>query len=43
VFGEQIKAATPQYALYGFAIFYFICLMLNWWYYLGPKREFDNP
>ena len=43
VFGEQIKAATPQYALYGFAIFYFICLVLNWWYYLGPKREFDNP
>jgi MFS transporter, NNP family, nitrate/nitrite transporter len=43
VFGEQIKAATPQYALYGFAIFYFICLVLNWWYYLGPKRAFDNP
>jgi NNP family nitrate/nitrite transporter-like MFS transporter len=43
VFGEQIKAATPQYALYGFALFYFICLVLNWWYYLGPKREFDNP
>ncbi len=43
VFGEQIKAATPQYALYGFAIFYFVCLLLNWWYYLGPKREFDNP
>jgi len=43
VFGEQIKAATPQYALYGFAVFYFICLLLNWWYYLGPKREFDNP
>ena len=43
VFGEQIKGGTPQYALYGFAIFYFICLVLNWWYYLGPKREFDNP
>ncbi len=43
VFGEQIKAATPEYALYGFAIFYAICLVLNWWYYLGPKREFDNP
>jgi NNP family nitrate/nitrite transporter-like MFS transporter len=43
VFGEQIKAATPQYALYGFAAYYFICLVLNWWYYLGPKREFDNP
>ncbi len=43
VFGEQIKLATPEYALYGFAIFYGICLLLNWWYYLGPKREFDNP
>ena len=43
VFGEQIKSATPQYAMYGFAIFYFICLVLNWWYYLGPKRAFDNP
>nr|ACZ28644.1 NarK protein [uncultured organism] len=43
VFGEQIKAATPEDALYGFAIFYFICLCLNWWYYLGPKREYDNP
>lgn len=43
VFGEQIKATTPEYALYGFAIFYFICLVLNWWYYLGPKAEFKNP
>ncbi len=43
VFGEEIKAATPEYALYGFATFYVICLLMNWWYYLGPKREFDNP
>jgi NNP family nitrate/nitrite transporter-like MFS transporter len=43
VFGEQIKAATPEYALYGFAIFYLVCLVVNWWYYLGPKREYDNP
>ncbi len=43
VFGEQIKAATPEYALYGFAAFYLLCLALNWWYYLGPKREFDKP
>ncbi|WP_428607508.1 antiporter [Sedimenticola sp.] len=43
VFGEQIKLATPEYALYGFAIFYLVCLILNWWYYLGPKREYDNP
>ena len=43
VFGEQIKLATPEYALYGFAVFYGVCLLLNWWYYLGPKREYDNP
>ncbi|MCB0408791.1 MAG: hypothetical protein KDD29_01140 [Flavobacteriales bacterium] len=43
VFGEQIKAGHPEYALYGFAIYYVICLILNWWFYQGPKREFDNP
>ncbi|MCW8829653.1 MAG: MFS transporter [Gammaproteobacteria bacterium] len=43
VFGEQIKMATPEYALYGFAIFYALCLLLNWWYYLGPKAEVKNP
>jgi NNP family nitrate/nitrite transporter-like MFS transporter len=43
VFGEQIKMATPEYALYGFAIFYTVCLLLNWWYYLGPKAEVKNP
>jgi NNP family nitrate/nitrite transporter-like MFS transporter len=30
-------------ALYGFAAFYCVCLLLNWWYYLGPKAEFKNP
>jgi NNP family nitrate/nitrite transporter-like MFS transporter len=43
VFGQQIKVGHPEYALYGFAIYYVICLILNWWYYQGPKREFDNP
>jgi NNP family nitrate/nitrite transporter-like MFS transporter len=43
VFGEQIKATTPQYALYGFALYYVICLILNWWYYLGPKADIKNP
>lgn len=33
VFGQQIKMGTPEYALYGFAIFYVLCLGLNWWYY----------
>ncbi len=43
VFGEQIKMATPEYALYGFAIFYTVCLLLNWWYYLSPRAEIKNP
>lgn len=43
VFGQQVKAGHAEYALYGFAIYYAICLILNWWYYQGPKREFDNP
>lgn len=43
VFGDQIKAMTPENALYGFAVFYVICLLLNWWYYLGPKAEYKNP
>lgn len=33
-FGEQIKHMTPQYALYGFAGFYLLCVGLNWWFYL---------
>ena len=33
VFGEQINAGTPQIALYGFAVFYAVCLVLNWWFY----------
>ncbi|MEE9417672.1 MAG: hypothetical protein V3V01_20510 [Acidimicrobiales bacterium] len=42
-FGAQIKNATPEYALIAFAIFYIICLGINWWYYLGPKAEYQNP
>lgn len=43
VFGEQIKATTPEYALYGFAIFYFICLALNWWFYTRRNAYIQNP
>jgi len=43
VFGEQIKATTPEYALYGFAIFYAVCLALNWWFYLRPNAYVKNP
>lgn len=43
VFGEQIRATTPEYALYGFAVFYTICLALNWWFYLRPGAYVKNP
>jgi len=43
VFGGQIKLGTPENTLYGFAVFYCVCLLLNWWYYLGPRAEFKNP
>jgi NNP family nitrate/nitrite transporter-like MFS transporter len=41
--GEQMKATTPEYAFYGLAVFYAVCAILNWWYYLGPKADFKNP
>jgi len=43
VFGEQIKATTPENALYGFAIFYAVCMIINWWFYLRKNAEFHNP
>ncbi len=43
VFGEQIKATTPEYALYGFAVFYGICVLINWWFYLRPNAYVKNP
>ncbi len=41
--GEQMKASTPELAFYGLAVFYAVCAVLNWWYYLGPKAEYKNP
>lgn len=43
VFGEQIKATTPEYALYGFALFYLVCLILNWWFYTRKNAYIQNP
>jgi MFS transporter, NNP family, nitrate/nitrite transporter len=43
VFGEQIKAATPEYAMVGFAAFYALCLIINWFFYLRKSGEFYNP
>lgn len=43
VIGEQINAGTPQYAMYGFAAFYALCLILNWWFYLRANAYVKNP
>ena len=43
VFGEQIKATTPEYALYGFAAFYTVCILINWWFYLRRNAYVQNP
>jgi NNP family nitrate/nitrite transporter-like MFS transporter len=43
VLGEQIKLTTPEVALYGFAVFYTVCIVINWWFYLRPGAEHKNP
>ncbi len=43
VMGGQIRAGTPELAMYGFAIFYAVCLVINWWFYLRPSAEIKNP
>ncbi|MGP9594259.1 antiporter [Halomonas sp. H2] len=43
VMGEQIQAGTPELAMYGFAVFYAICLVINWWFYLRKSAYVKNP
>ncbi len=43
VLGEQIKLTTPENALIGFAIFYAVCIGINWWFYLRKGAEHHNP
>lgn len=43
VIGQQIKAGTPEYAMYGFAVFYAVCLVINWWFYLRKGAYIQNP
>jgi len=43
VINGQIKAGTPELAMYGFAAFYAVCLVLNWWFYLRRGAEIRNP
>ena len=39
IFATQIKGGTPQYALYGFALYYASCLGVNWWFYARKNAE----
>lgn len=39
VFGSQIQLGTPENALYGFAVYYLSCLIVNWWYYARKNAE----
>jgi NNP family nitrate/nitrite transporter-like MFS transporter len=43
VFGEQIKAGTPEKGQYGFAAFYLLCFIINWWFYLRKNAYIKNP
>jgi NNP family nitrate/nitrite transporter-like MFS transporter len=43
VIGNQITAGSPERAMYGFAIFYALCLVLNWWFYLRKNAYVKNP
>ncbi|MBL4874407.1 MAG: MFS transporter, partial [Rhodobacteraceae bacterium] len=43
VFGEQMGAGTPELALYGFAVFYTVCIAINWWFYMRPNAYVKNP
>jgi NNP family nitrate/nitrite transporter-like MFS transporter len=39
IFATQIEAGTPEYALYGFAVYYASCLAVNWWFYARKNAE----
>jgi NNP family nitrate/nitrite transporter-like MFS transporter len=39
IFATQIKGGTPEYALYGFALYYLSCLVVNWWFYARKNAE----
>jgi NNP family nitrate/nitrite transporter-like MFS transporter len=43
VMGQEIQAGTPEVAMYGFAMFYALCLVVNWWFYLRKNAYIKNP
>ncbi len=42
-FGSQIRNATPEYAPHRLRWLLLLCVALNWWFYLGPKADYQNP
>jgi NNP family nitrate/nitrite transporter-like MFS transporter len=43
VLGEQFNGGTPEIALYSFAAFYAVCIVINWWFYLRRNAYVQNP
>jgi MFS transporter, NNP family, nitrate/nitrite transporter len=43
VIGGEIRGGTPENAMYGFAIFYALSMVLNWWFYLRRNAYVKNP
>jgi MFS transporter, NNP family, nitrate/nitrite transporter len=43
VIGDQVQGGTPERAMYGFAVFYALCMVLNWWFYLRRNAYIANP
>jgi len=43
VIGDQVRGGTPEMAMYGFAVFYALCMVLNWWFYLRKGAYVKNP
>jgi NNP family nitrate/nitrite transporter-like MFS transporter len=39
IFGQQVSAGTPEYAFYGFTVYYITCLVLNWYFYARKNAE----
>jgi MFS transporter, NNP family, nitrate/nitrite transporter len=43
VIGDQVRGGTPENAMYAFALFYALCMILNWWFYLRRNAYIRNP
>ncbi len=41
IFATQIKAGTPERALYAFALYYLSCLIVNWWF--SARKGAEKP